>query len=178
MVNQISGKYQARGFKMMTYLSKAKDTLTQFDLYSIQKVPQDENSDADALARLASTKESESLGAIPVEYLPNPSITGGETVIIQAADTWITPIIKSLKNGALPNNQNKARKLRRQAARFLILDEFCIDADTLCLCYDVSQKKSQSCCSKRSTEDSVETTLGAKPIKENPTIRIFLANYE
>lgn len=57
MVNQILGEYQVRGFKMMAYLSKVKDSLAQFVRYSIQQVPREKNSSADALAKLASTKE-------------------------------------------------------------------------------------------------------------------------
>ena len=36
MVNQTSREYQTRGFKIMAYLRKVKDTLAQFDQYSIQ----------------------------------------------------------------------------------------------------------------------------------------------
>ena len=122
MVNQILGEYQARGFKMMAYLSKVKDSLAQFDRYSIQQVPREKNSNADALAKLASTKETESLSIIPVEHLSDPSIKGEETQVIQAIDTWMTPIIKYLEEGSLPSNKNEARKLRRHAVRFLLLD--------------------------------------------------------
>lgn len=72
---------------MMAYLSKVKDTLAQFEWYSIQQVPHDKNSDVDALARLTSAKESESLGSIIIEYLPNPGIEKEETVVIQTAHT-------------------------------------------------------------------------------------------
>ena len=61
---------------MMAYLSKVKDSLAQFDRYSVQQVPREKNSNADALAKLASTKENDSLGIIPVEHLSNPSIKG------------------------------------------------------------------------------------------------------
>lgn len=122
MVNQILGQYQARGFKMMAYLSKVKDSLAQFNRYSIQQVPREKNSNTDALAKLASTKETESLGIIPVEYLSDPSIKGEDTQVIQAIDTWMTPITKYLEDGFLPSDKNEARKLRRQTLRFLMLD--------------------------------------------------------
>ena len=64
---------------MMAYLSKVKDSLTQFDRYSVQQVPREKNSNADVLAKLASTKETESLDIIHVEHLSNPSIKGEET---------------------------------------------------------------------------------------------------
>lgn len=56
--------------------------------------------------------------------------------------------------------------------------EFCIDAGTICLCYDVSRKKSQSCYSKKFKRDFPETMLGAEPSKEDSTPRILLTNYE
>ena len=107
---------------MMAYLSKVKDSLAQFDRYSIQQVPREKNSNVDALSKLESTKETESLGIIPVKHLSDPSIKGEETQVIQAIDTWMTPIIKYLEEGSLPRDKNEARKLRRQAVRFLLLD--------------------------------------------------------
>ena len=74
-------------------------------------MPREKNSNADALAKLASTKETESLGIIPVEHLSDPSIKGEETQVIQAIDTRMTPIIKYLKEGSLPSDKNEARKL-------------------------------------------------------------------
>ena len=68
---------------MMAYLSKVKDSLAQFDRYSVQQVPREKNSNADALANLASTKETESLGIIPVEHLSDLSINGEEIQLIQ-----------------------------------------------------------------------------------------------
>ena len=76
-------------------------------------MPREKNSNADALAKLASTKENDSLGIIPVEHLSNPSIKGEETQVIQAIDTWMTPIVKFLEEGTLPSDKNEARKLRR-----------------------------------------------------------------
>ena len=123
IVNQISREYQAHDFKMMAYLSKVKDSLAQFDRYSIQQVPRDKNSNADALAKLASAKDVESLDIIPVEHLSNPSIKEDDSTIIQASDTWMTPIIKYLEDETLPSDKNEAKMLRRQAARFLLLEE-------------------------------------------------------
>lgn len=113
MVNQILGEYLAQGFKMMAYLRKVKDSLAQFDKYSIQTVPREKNSNADALAKLASIKETESLGIIPVEHLSGPSIKGEEIQVIQVVDTWMTPIFKYLEEGILPSDKDEARKLRR-----------------------------------------------------------------
>lgn len=98
---------------MMAYLSKVKDSSAQFDRYSIQQVPRDKNSNGDALAKLASTKDTESLGIIPIKNLSNLSIKGEETLVIQAVDTRMTSIIKYVEDGTLPSDENEAKKLRR-----------------------------------------------------------------
>ena len=54
---------------MVAYLQKAKDLLSTVSSYTIQQVPRAQNTQADALACLASTKDAELLEFIPVEFL-------------------------------------------------------------------------------------------------------------
>ena len=59
---------------MAAYLQKAKDLLSAFSSYTIQQVPRAENTQVEALARLASTKNAELLEVTPIEFLDKPSI--------------------------------------------------------------------------------------------------------
>ena len=59
---------------MVAYLQKAKDLLKSFSSHMIHQVPRSQNAQADALARLASTKDAKLLEVIPVEFLSKPSI--------------------------------------------------------------------------------------------------------
>ena len=59
---------------MVSYLKLAQVLLKSFDKYNIIQVPRVDNTYADALARLASTKEADLHGLIPVEHLAQPSI--------------------------------------------------------------------------------------------------------
>ena len=59
---------------MAAYLQKAKDLLSNFNFYTIKQVPRAQNAQADALACLVSTKDTELLEIIPVESLNEPSI--------------------------------------------------------------------------------------------------------
>ena len=97
VVYQIIDEYQARGEKMAAYLRKAKDILKTFSSYLIHQVLRSQNTQADALARLASTKDSELLEVIPVEFLSKPSIDPvdqPQTVnCATMADNWMTLII-------------------------------------------------------------------------------------
>ena len=59
---------------MAAYLQKAKDLLSEFSSFKIQRVLREQNTQADALAPLASTKDAELLEVVPVEFLNEPSI--------------------------------------------------------------------------------------------------------
>ena len=68
VVKQVTKEYQARGEKMVAYLQSAQVLLKSFDIRS-HPVPRADNTYADALALLASTKEADLHGLIPVEHL-------------------------------------------------------------------------------------------------------------
>ena len=112
---------------MAAYLRKDKDLLSGFSLFKIKQVPREQNTQADVLARLASTKDSELLEVVPVEFFSTPSITptNMQSTVnsVNSADNWITLIIQYLKDGNLPEDKKKARLLRLKAARYILYDE-------------------------------------------------------
>ena len=99
---------------MMSYLNKTKDLLAQFAKYTLQQISRDQNSNADALAKLASAKDADTLNIMPVERLSEPSIQTIESSMeIRMEDTWMAPYLEYLTNGTLPTDRNKARTLQR-----------------------------------------------------------------
>ncbi|XP_062114186.1 uncharacterized protein LOC133825228 [Humulus lupulus] len=82
LFNQILGEYQAHRLHMNTYLKKAKDMLSQFDRYTIKQVPREKNSNADALAKLASARDAETLNVVPIKFLAMQSITNAMDDIV------------------------------------------------------------------------------------------------
>ena len=69
VINQIMGDYQAWGTRMAAYLEKVKTTFEDFEFYSVEKIPREDNALADALARLAISKEAEEFRIVPIEVL-------------------------------------------------------------------------------------------------------------
>ena len=69
VVNQVNETCQARGEKMIAYLEKAKELIGLIPTFKIEVVPRIKNSHADALAKLASTKDAELLSVIFIEFL-------------------------------------------------------------------------------------------------------------
>ena len=69
VVNQILGEYQARGSRSAAYLKKVQNTLDHFEYYTVEQIPREENAMADALARLATSRDADELSIIPIEVL-------------------------------------------------------------------------------------------------------------
>ena len=107
---------------MSAYLSKARDLLVQFSEYPMKLVPREQNSNADALAKLASAKDADTLIIVSVEYLAEPSIDEQETMSIDIADTWMTLIIAYLEHRVLPSYRNEAKKMLRRVSRYLVME--------------------------------------------------------
>ena len=74
VVNQVNDIYLARGEKMTAYLEKAKELMGTFPAASIEVIPPSKNANVDALAKLASTRDTELLDVVPMEFLIEPSI--------------------------------------------------------------------------------------------------------
>ncbi|KAL5546344.1 hypothetical protein UlMin_006031 [Ulmus minor] len=109
IVNQVNSEYQAKGEKMASYLEKAKELLGQFDTVTITQIPRNENTNADALARLATGLEDSLLKTVPLEILDEPSIDKRQQVdAISDKPTWMDPIIAYLRDGTLPQDKFEA----------------------------------------------------------------------
>ena len=108
---------------MIAYLSKIHDLLAQFKSYGLRQIPREENTTADALARLASSNVSDKANLVPIQFLEEPSITGTEEIeMIDTSPNWMTPIAAYLNTGELLDNRNEARKMRRKVARYIIVE--------------------------------------------------------
>ncbi|KAL5551148.1 hypothetical protein UlMin_001324 [Ulmus minor] len=92
-----------------------------FDTMTIIQVPRAENTNADALARLATGLEEQLLKTVPIEILEVPSIDKPEQVgSIVVRPCWMDPIISFLRDGTLPADKFEARRLRFKSARYFL----------------------------------------------------------
>ncbi|XP_010096980.2 uncharacterized protein LOC21407623 [Morus notabilis] len=94
VIAQVKEEYQAHGEKMGAYLRK-----------------------------LASSRESDTLGVIPIEELEQPTIEEKvKALIVQVSENWMTPLIHYLMDVQLPNDKDEARQIRYRATRYLLYD--------------------------------------------------------
>ena len=99
---------------MTKYLAKAKECITCFDRFKIKNISRAQNQKAVILSKLASVAFDHLTKEILVEVLEKPS-TEKETVnaIVEKEEeeNWMSPILRCLKDGTWPKDQNEARAL-------------------------------------------------------------------
>ncbi|XP_024019781.1 uncharacterized protein LOC112091140 [Morus notabilis] len=110
VVAQVKEEYQARGEKMGAYLRKVKEELVKYKNYEILQIPRAENANADALAKLASSRDSDTLGVVPIEELERPTIKEqAKALSVQEGENWMTPLTRYLMDAQLSDNKDEAR---------------------------------------------------------------------
>ncbi|XP_062114210.1 uncharacterized protein LOC133825260 [Humulus lupulus] len=108
---------------MDAYLERVRGYLEQLVEYSIEQIPRERNTHADALTKLTSTKDGDTLESVPVEYLPRPSIVNPDVHVVSIPkESWANPIISYLKDGVVPTDKREARRLVYKAARYTLVD--------------------------------------------------------
>ncbi|XP_057463838.1 uncharacterized protein LOC130753679 [Actinidia eriantha] len=123
VVNQVTGKFEARGVKMAKYLQVAKNLLSEFRAVKIEQVGRELNAHADALASLASAFEGDHGRTVAVDVVSTPSIEETQSFVLvntQLGPSWMDPIVNYLRTDQLPDDRKEAHKIRIKAARFWI----------------------------------------------------------
>ena len=79
---------------MILYLKKVQELLKKFVRVQVKYVPRADNSQADALAKLATISQKDLDRQIPVEHLSEPSINTNNKEILpmMTASSWMDPI--------------------------------------------------------------------------------------
>ncbi|GFZ19787.1 hypothetical protein Acr_28g0004920 [Actinidia rufa] len=123
VVNQVKGKFEARGVKMAKYLQVAKNLLSEFRTVKIEQVGREFNAHADALASLASVFEGDHGRTVAVDVVSVPSIEETQSSVLvntQLGPSWMDPIVNYLRTDQLPDDRKEAHKIRIKAAQFWI----------------------------------------------------------
>nr|GEV35675.1 reverse transcriptase domain-containing protein [Tanacetum cinerariifolium] len=122
--SQVLGAYVAKEENMIKHLEKVKSLVSGFTNFSINQVPRSKNKKADALSKIASTSFAHLSKQVLVEILKEKSIQEKEmtTVVEEDETTWMTSIMKYLKEGTLPSDKKETRKLRIKARQYELLE--------------------------------------------------------
>ena len=120
MVRHIEDTYEAKSETMILYLQKGCDLLKKFVLVQVKHVPRNENSRADALAKLATALQEDLGRSTPIEYMAEPSIDPYSMVVapVGSVPSWMDPIWDYINDGTLPDDPKEAPKIRVRSSRF------------------------------------------------------------
>ncbi|CAN1248722.1 Transposon Tf2-9 polyprotein [Linum perenne] len=127
VVNQLSGVYEVREETLAPYNDQAKIALKGFESTEIHQVAREDNAHADALSKLATALNFEEDRMITVEKEREV----GECMVVDAQTSvshtpppldWRAPIRTFIETDALPADRALATRVRRRAARCILLD--------------------------------------------------------
>ncbi|KAK2456096.1 hypothetical protein QL285_003492 [Trifolium repens] len=126
VVSQVLGEYQAKNDNLSEYLALVKDKIAKFDSAEVRHVPRGDNTRADILSKLASTKKKGGNKSIIQEILPRPSIEKPPATLdinaIGDKNCWMTPVYNYLANDTLPSDEKEAAAVKRRACSYALLD--------------------------------------------------------
>ncbi|XP_070005477.1 uncharacterized protein [Nicotiana sylvestris] len=122
VVNQVNKNFKVREDMMQRNLDKLQVTLHCFNKWTLDHVPREQNSEADALANLGSSIEKDDIIPRTVVQLSRFVVEEGHAEINSTSLTcdWRNKYIEYLKNGKLPSDHKESRALRTKAARFTL----------------------------------------------------------
>ncbi|XP_072083612.1 uncharacterized protein [Arachis hypogaea] len=118
VTSQVNGSYQARDSLLQKYLEKVKELAKQFEEVVVQHVLRERNTRADLLSKLASTKPGVGNRSLIQGMIKEPAVALHLTKI---GPSWMDPITDFLENGKLPEDEKEAKALRREAAKYAII---------------------------------------------------------
>ncbi|XP_050259010.1 uncharacterized protein LOC126704009 [Quercus robur] len=122
VTSQVNGDYECKNERMKKYLKQVKDRIKSLRVKFVQ-IPREENEHADRLAKAASAKHmlipNQVLSFVQISSLID-DISAQE---IGPKNYWTTPIASYLRDGVLLDDKEAARKLKVQAARFILIKD-------------------------------------------------------
>nr|XP_025647464.1 uncharacterized protein LOC112742446 [Arachis hypogaea] len=115
---QVNGSYQARDPLLQKYLEKVRELTRKFQEVTVQHVPRERNTRADLLSKLASTKPGAGNRSLIQGMVKELTVA---LHLTKSSPSWLDPITDFLELGKLPDDEKAAKTLRREAARYAII---------------------------------------------------------
>ena len=124
VVGQVNAEFESRDPRMAKYASLVKQKLNTLSAWKLELVPWDCNEMVDSLAVVAAPLSIREIVSLPIYYQQYSSILHAQvSQIEEVPPSWMDPIRLYIATGELPNDRDKAHKVRIQSARFSMVDE-------------------------------------------------------
>ena len=123
VIGQIKGDYEAKEERMQKYLRLTRHLTQEFDKVEFAQIPKSQNMTADEVSKLASSEEEGINMNLEMEVQKHPSIEEMPMFAVEKVSSWMTPIMAFIQDKHLPQDTMEAKKVRKRAARFTILND-------------------------------------------------------
>ncbi|KAJ8477085.1 hypothetical protein OPV22_020812 [Ensete ventricosum] len=121
VAGQVNGTFETREAAMIKYLAEVRLAAARFQKFAIIKVPRNENTQADALAKLASSRATDTPTG-PTVRTVGPSIGPTLMTVSQEDGGWTNEILHFKQTGVLPEDKAAAQRVRRAESWYYIID--------------------------------------------------------
>src|ERR1051325_7006097 len=121
VAGQVDRSFQTKDPTLAKYVQQPVSLSRRFEVFEICHIAREENTRADLLSRLASSKDSGINKSVIREVLPVPSVEKEESLAVHdEEDGWMSPIIHYLQQDTLPADSEKAKRLKKISSRFVV----------------------------------------------------------
>ncbi|XP_072062334.1 uncharacterized protein [Arachis hypogaea] len=115
---QYEPRHAIKAQAMADFLVEVKQMTSQFQEVIVLHVPRERNTRADLLSKLASTKPGSGNRSLIQGMVKEPTVA---LHLTESSPSWLDPITNFLELGKLPEDEKAAKALRREAARYAII---------------------------------------------------------
>ncbi|XP_025637320.1 uncharacterized protein [Arachis hypogaea] len=123
VVQQIKGDFQVKDPLLEKYWLITKDLISKFQKFKIIHINREQNTRADVLSKLATTRLTPYTSILSQLTLEKPSFElNGVLSIIQVED-WRTPFLQYIKTGAIPKDEQNTQLFRRRASYYTAIGD-------------------------------------------------------
>uniref|UniRef100_A0A2N9ERC7 RNA-directed DNA polymerase n=1 Tax=Fagus sylvatica TaxID=28930 RepID=A0A2N9ERC7_FAGSY len=112
-VGQVNGDYEAKEGRMQQYLHLVRHQISQFQEVRLSRIPREQNTKADQLAKSASSLTADD----KIKIVQQSSLQATEMNPVHTEVSWMTPIVSYLQGGTLPDKSTRARRLKMPGTR-------------------------------------------------------------
>ncbi|XP_057758663.1 uncharacterized protein LOC130979272 [Arachis stenosperma] len=121
VVHQIKGEYQVKDPLLEKYWLITKDLISKFSKFDIIHVNRKQNTRANVLSKLATTRQTKNTPALSQLTLDKSSFEQDTILSIMQVQDWKTPFIDYINIGVVPNKEPNPHLFRRKASFYTVV---------------------------------------------------------
>ncbi|XP_016164354.1 uncharacterized protein LOC107606856 [Arachis ipaensis] len=121
VVHQIKGDYQVKDPLLEKYWLITKDLISKFNEFNIIHVNREQNTRADVLSKLATTRQTTSTPALSQLTLDKPSFELNTISSIMQVQDWRTPFLKYINTRTVPKKESSLPLFQRRASFYTVI---------------------------------------------------------